>query len=90
MIGIELDRPCAELVGVARDAGVLINVTADTVIRLVPPLIYGAAEVDALVAAGVRHRQELSAAGGVMLQAFSAIQGSVARRAAVSVRARAR
>ncbi|HUX29650.1 MAG TPA: acetylornithine transaminase [Thiobacillus sp.] len=51
MIGIELDRPCAGLVAVARDAGVLINVTADTVIRLVPPLIYGAAEVDALVAA---------------------------------------
>jgi acetylornithine aminotransferase len=51
MIGLELDRPCAELVAVARDAGVLINVTADTVIRLVPPLIYGAAEVDALVSA---------------------------------------
>ena len=51
MIGIELDRPCAELVAVARDAGVLINVTADTVIRLVPPLIYGAVEVDALVSA---------------------------------------
>jgi acetylornithine aminotransferase len=51
MIGVELDRPCGELVAVARDAGVLINVTADKVIRLVPPLIYGAAEVDALVAA---------------------------------------
>src|SRR5574340_1225638 len=51
MIGVELDRPCGELVGVARDAGVLINGTADNVIRLVPPLIYGAAEVDALVAA---------------------------------------
>ncbi|MFP5381805.1 MAG: acetylornithine transaminase [Gammaproteobacteria bacterium] len=51
MIGVELDRPCGELVGVARDAGVLINVTADKVIRLVPPLIYGAAEVDALVLA---------------------------------------
>ena len=51
MIGIELDRPCGELVTVARDAGVLINVTADSVIRLVPPLIYGEAEVDALVAA---------------------------------------
>jgi len=51
MIGIELDRPCGELVGVARDAGVLINVTADKVIRLVPPLVYGAAEVDALVGA---------------------------------------
>jgi acetylornithine aminotransferase len=51
MIGIELDRPCAGLVAVGRDAGVLINVTADTVVRLVPPLIYGQAEVDALVAA---------------------------------------
>ncbi len=49
MIGVELGRPCGELVGIARDAGVLINVTADKVIRLVPPLIYGAAEVDALV-----------------------------------------
>jgi acetylornithine/N-succinyldiaminopimelate aminotransferase len=49
MIGIELDRPCSELVAVARDAGVLINVTADKVIRLVPPLIYGAAEVSELV-----------------------------------------
>ncbi|ODV00432.1 MAG: acetylornithine aminotransferase [Thiobacillus sp. SCN 63-57] len=51
MIGIELDRPCGELVAVARDAGVLINVTSDTVIRLVPPLIYGEVEVDALVTA---------------------------------------
>ena len=51
MIGVELDRPCGELVGVARDAGVLINVTADKVVRLVPPLIYGEAEVNALVAA---------------------------------------
>jgi acetylornithine/N-succinyldiaminopimelate aminotransferase len=50
MMGIELDRPCAELVAVARDAGVLINVTADTVVRLVPPLIYGEAEVNVLVA----------------------------------------
>lgn len=51
MIGVELDRPCGELVAVARDAGVLINVTADNVIRLVPPLVYGASEVDALVTA---------------------------------------
>jgi acetylornithine aminotransferase len=51
MIGVELDRPCGELVAVARDAGVLINVTADSVIRLVPPLIYGETEVEALVEA---------------------------------------
>jgi acetylornithine aminotransferase len=51
MIGLELDRPCGELVAVAREQGVLINVTADSVIRLVPPLIYGQTEADALVAA---------------------------------------
>jgi acetylornithine/N-succinyldiaminopimelate aminotransferase len=50
MIGIELDRPCGELVRQALDAGVLINVTQDTVIRLVPPLVFGASEADELVA----------------------------------------
>ena len=53
MIGVELDRPCAELVGLARDAGLLINVTADKVVRLLPPLIYSTADarqtVDILV-----------------------------------------
>ncbi|MBN1455404.1 MAG: acetylornithine transaminase [Methanomicrobia archaeon] len=39
MIGIELARPCAEFVGQALEHGILINCTADTVIRLVPPLI---------------------------------------------------
>jgi acetylornithine aminotransferase len=51
MIGIELDRPCTDLVAIAREQGVLINVTADKVIRLVPPLVYGQTEADALVAA---------------------------------------
>jgi acetylornithine aminotransferase len=39
MIGIELDRPCAELVGRAIERGLLINVTAGRVVRLLPPLI---------------------------------------------------
>ena len=39
ILGIELDRPCAELVGQALAAGLLINVTAERVIRLLPPLI---------------------------------------------------
>jgi len=39
MLGIELDRPCAELVMSALSAGLLINVTAERVIRLLPPLI---------------------------------------------------
>ncbi|WP_018411314.1 aspartate aminotransferase family protein [Methyloversatilis thermotolerans] len=49
MTGIELDRPCGELVGLARDAGLLINVTADSTIRLVPPLVYTEADSRELV-----------------------------------------
>jgi len=40
MIGIELTRPCGELVQQALERALLINVTADTVIRLLPPLIF--------------------------------------------------
>ena len=50
MIGIELDRPCAALVNRCAEAGLLISVTADRVIRLVPPLILTAAEADEIVA----------------------------------------
>ena len=39
MIGIELDRSCGDLVGAALAAGVVLNVTADRVVRLLPPLI---------------------------------------------------
>lgn len=39
MIGIELDRPCSELVRRALEQGLLINVTADSVVRLLPPLV---------------------------------------------------
>ncbi len=50
MIGIELDRPCAELVSRAAEAGLLINVTAERVVRLLPPLVMTDAEADELVA----------------------------------------
>ncbi|CAN7240113.1 aspartate aminotransferase family protein [Rhizobacter sp. LjRoot28] len=50
MIGIELARPCGELLGQAAEAGLLLSVTADTVIRLVPPLILTHAEADQIVA----------------------------------------
>ena len=46
MIGVELDRPCGVLVGRAADAGLLISVTADRVIRIVPALILTPAEAD--------------------------------------------
>ncbi len=49
MVGVELDRPCKELVLQARDQGLLLNVTADTVIRLVPPLILTQEEADFIV-----------------------------------------
>ncbi|MGA1060444.1 MAG: aspartate aminotransferase family protein [Burkholderiaceae bacterium] len=39
MIGIELDRPCGALVQQAADAGLLLSVTAERVVRMVPPLI---------------------------------------------------
>jgi len=50
MIGIELDRPCGALVGQAAEAGLLINVTADNVIRLLPPLVFTDEQADTLVA----------------------------------------
>jgi acetylornithine aminotransferase len=50
MIGVDLTVPCSELMGRAADAGLLISVTADSVIRLVPPLIMSAAEADEVVA----------------------------------------
>ena len=49
MIGIELDRPCGALLQRAADAGLMISVTADSVIRLLPPLILTAAEADEIV-----------------------------------------
>jgi acetylornithine aminotransferase len=45
MIGIELDRPCGVLLQRAADAGLMISVTADRVVRLLPPLVIGADEV---------------------------------------------
>jgi len=50
MLGVELDRPCGALVGQAAEAGLLLSVTADSVIRIVPPLILTTAEADEIVA----------------------------------------
>jgi acetylornithine aminotransferase len=49
MLGIELDRPCTELIQSALAAGLLINVTADRIIRLLPPLIMSADEARQVV-----------------------------------------
>ncbi len=50
ILGIELERPCGELLGRAADAGLLLSVTADKVVRLVPPLILTADEAAQIVA----------------------------------------
>ena len=50
MLGIELDRPCGELLGQAAEAGLMLSVTADRVIRLVPALILTADEAAQIVA----------------------------------------
>ena len=49
MIGVELDRPCTELVGIALKEGLLINVTANSVIRLLPPLVMSDDDANQLV-----------------------------------------
>lgn len=49
MLGVELDRPCAELTGRALEAGLLINVTAGSVVRLLPPFVLSDEEADSIV-----------------------------------------
>jgi acetylornithine/N-succinyldiaminopimelate aminotransferase len=49
MMGIELDRPCADVVNIALEHGVFTNVTQDSVVRLLPPLIINEAEAKELV-----------------------------------------
>ncbi len=49
ILGIELDRPCADLMVQALEAGLLINVTAERVIRLLPPLILARSEADRIL-----------------------------------------
>jgi acetylornithine/N-succinyldiaminopimelate aminotransferase len=50
MIGVELDRPCGDLVRRALAAGLVMNVTAERVIRLLPPLVIQEAQAKSLVA----------------------------------------
>ncbi len=49
MLAVELDRPCKDLMKLALDAGLLINVTAERVVRLLPPLIITDTEAGQIV-----------------------------------------
>ena len=55
MIGIELDKPCGDLVKIALADKLLINVTADKVVRLLPPLVMNEAEANELVSRLSQH-----------------------------------
>ena len=48
MVGVELWKPCSELVAIARDKGLIINVTRDNVVRLLPPLVIKKEEAETL------------------------------------------
>jgi len=64
MIGVELDRACGELVAAALDAGLLINVTAQRVVRLLPPLIIDDAQAEQIVSTVVRIIRDFLGANG--------------------------
>ena len=49
MVAVELNEPCTQLIGAALEAGLLINVAADSVVRLLPPLTMSDAEADEIV-----------------------------------------
>ena len=49
MVGIELDKPCGDIVKIALAKGLLVNVTSDSVVRLVPPLVMNQAEAQQLI-----------------------------------------
>lgn len=60
MIGIELTEPCRELMQLALAEGVVLNVTADKVVRLLPPFILTDAQADEIIATTSRVIQQFS------------------------------
>jgi len=62
MQAVELDRPGAEIAAAMRDRGVLVNCTADRVLRFIPPLIVSKEEIDEMI--GVLDTVLGSAVGG--------------------------
>ena len=72
MLGVELDRPCGELVKMGLDAGLVFNVTADNVIRLLPPLVMSEVEGRQVVERLVPLVKEFLARGAVQGQRVAA------------------
>jgi acetylornithine aminotransferase len=69
MIGVELDRPCTELVRMGLERGLVFNVTAESVIRLLPPLIMSEAEGRQVVSILAPLVKEFLAAAGAAARA---------------------
>ena len=61
MLGVELDKPCGLLTNRCAEAGLLISVTADSVVRMVPPLIMTIAEADEVLSIVVPQIQQFLA-----------------------------
>jgi acetylornithine/N-succinyldiaminopimelate aminotransferase len=72
MIGVELERPCGDVVKMALDAELVLNVTADNVVRLLPPLILSEAEGREAVERLVRVLRAFLAAEAAAPQAAAA------------------
>jgi acetylornithine/N-succinyldiaminopimelate aminotransferase len=49
MQAIDLNMPCADIVTIMRESGVLVNCTADTALRFLPPLIVSGPEIDEMI-----------------------------------------
>jgi acetylornithine/N-succinyldiaminopimelate aminotransferase len=49
MIGVEINKPCADIVDLARENGVLLNCTSEKVIRIAPPLVITKEQIDTVV-----------------------------------------
>ncbi|NNL57440.1 MAG: aminotransferase class III-fold pyridoxal phosphate-dependent enzyme, partial [Pseudomonadales bacterium] len=49
MLGLELDRPCAELMALGLERGIVLNVTTGNVLRLLPPLVMSDSECEQVV-----------------------------------------
>jgi acetylornithine/N-succinyldiaminopimelate aminotransferase len=49
MIGVEINGPCGKIVDLAREEGILLNCTSDSVIRIAPPLVITKEQIDRVV-----------------------------------------
>ncbi len=83
MLAVELDRPCKEILTLALERGLLLNITADSVVRLLPPLILSDAEADQIVGSVAGCVQDFLASNVPQTAQAPAMDGGSAGREAV-------